>query len=182
MKRIINLSIISIFLIVKAFSQEGEEYNKLYMELIKIVNNEFVSPITLITDNLIFEYGLHYGYGIHSDPFTGTDYFFNESYLQCKLGENIYSMTPGIVKDIIFDRQIIIEYNGIEISYRDLNINNIKTGDEIRKKQLLGTRRGVDGRHNYFNGIIIKIKYKNHYFDAGILLRDVIYYEYKRKF
>ena len=78
-------------------------------------------------------------------------------------------MTSGIVKGIILDRMIIIEYNGIEISYRDLNINNIKTGDTVIAGQLLGTRPGADALHNYFNGIIIKIKYKSFYFDIGYM-------------
>ena len=83
-------------------------------------------------------------------------------------------MTSGIIKDIIYGRMIIIEYNGIEISYRDLDMDtNIKVGDIINAGQLLGTRRGVDALHNYFNGIIIKVKYKSLYFGIGYIFNTI---------
>jgi hypothetical protein len=85
----------------------------------------------------------------------------------------VYSMTSGKVKGLIFDRMIIIEYKGIEISYRDLDINNIKIGDTVIAGQLLGTRKKADFLHNYFNGIIIKIKYKSFYFDIGYMFNVI---------
>ena len=145
------------------------EYSILYNELLEIVKNEFVMPIH--NDEIIFVYNDYYGYGLHINPFTGRIYFSNGSYLKCNYGTSIFSMTSGIVKNIIFERMIIIDYNGIEIFYRDLDINNnINIGDAICSGQLLGTLREVDAMHNFFNGIIIKIKYGSFYFDIGYIL------------
>jgi ribosomal protein L19 len=82
-------------------------------------------------------------------------------------------MTSGKVKNIIYDRMIIIEYKDIEISYRDLDIDNIKVGDTIKKGQLLGKRKGLDSRHNYFNGIMIRVKYKGAFFDIGYIFNII---------
>ena len=148
------------------------EYSQLYNELLEIVRNEFLMPIP--GNELIFVYNERYGYGPHVSPFTGKIYFFNASYLQCNYGTPIFSMTPGIVKNIVFDRMIIIEYNGIEISYRDLNMNDdIKIGDFIDAGQLLGTRKEVDAFHNYFNGIIIRLKYKSFHFDVEYIFNRI---------
>jgi hypothetical protein len=154
----------------KTFGNIDFEYTQLFSELFEIVKSEFYPPITI---DLIFVYDDYYGYGSHISPFTGKIYFYNSSYLQCDENTSIYSMTSGIVKNIIYDRMIIIEYNGIEIHYRDLNINNINIGDTISRGQLLGARRSVDALHNYFNGIMIKVKYKTFYFDIGYVF-DII--------
>ena len=146
----------------------NHEYSKLYNELFEIVKNEFQKPIvgelTFIYDEL-----RGYGYGLHISPFTKKIHFSNSSYLQCNENTPIFSMTSGIIKNIIYDRMIIIEYNGIEIFYRDLNISNIDIGDDVIAGQLLGTRKGADALHNYFDGIIIKIKYKKLYFNLGFI-------------
>jgi hypothetical protein len=150
----------------KTLSNIDFEYTLLFNELFEIVKDEFHPPII---NDLVFIYDDYYGYGPHISPFTRKIYFNKSSYLQCDENTSIYSMTPGIVKNIIYNRMIIIEYNGIEICYNDLNINNINIGDNISKGQLLGTRRGVDALHNYFNGIMIRIKYKTFYFDIGYM-------------
>ena len=148
------------------------EYSLLYNELLEIVKNEFAMPIH--SDALTFVYDEYYGYGLHTNPFTGRIYFSNASYLQCNYGTPIFSMTSGMVKDIILDRMITIEYNGIEIHYRDLDMGNIKTGDSVVAGQLLGTRKGVDALHNYFDGIIIKVKYQSFYFDIGYIFNTIM--------
>ena len=159
----------------KLLSEIDSEYSKSFNELFAIVKNEFIMPIK--DKELIFIYDEYYGYGPHADPFTGAIHFFNGAYLHCDERTPVFSMTAGIVKNIVLDRMIIIEYNGIEISYRDLYINNIEIGDTINIGQLLGTRRGIDALHNYFNGIIIKIKYKTAYFDIGYIFNLIKRYE-----
>ena len=154
----------------KILSNIDFEYTQLFNELFEIVKNEFHPPII---NDLIFIYDNYYGYGPHISPFTERIFFYNSSYLECDENTLIYSMTSGTVKNIIYDRMIIIEYNDIEISYRDLNINNIKIGDNISRGQLLGTRRRVDALHNYFNGIMIKIKYKTFYFDISYMFNMI---------
>jgi len=155
-------------------SYADSEYSELYRELLKIVKNEFHPPIT---GELKFIYNDYYGYGLHINPFTGLPAFYNSSFLECEENASVYSMTSGIVKDIVFDRMIIIEYNGIEIYYRDLVINNINIGDNIIIGQLLGKRKGADALHNFFNGIIIKIKYKKCFFDIGYIFNLLKEYE-----
>ena len=148
------------------------EYSQLYNELLEIVKNEFVMPVH--DNELLFVYSEHFGYGLHINPFSGRIYFSNASYLQCNYGTSVFSMTSGIIKSIILERMVIIEYNGIEIFYRDLDINNnIEVGDTIGSGQLLGTLKEVDALHNFFMGIILKIKYKSFYFDIGYILNTI---------
>ena len=74
------------------------DYTKLLNELFEIVKNEFHPPIP---KKLVFVYDNYYGYGHHINPFTGEIIFRNGSYLQCDEKEPIYSMTSGIVKNIL---------------------------------------------------------------------------------
>ena len=182
MKRTI---IIILFVLIKwnVFTQSFEEswnslsiidieHSQLYNELLEIIKREFAKPIN--DEELVFVYDEYYGYGLHNDPFTGRIAFIHTSYLKCGYGEPIYSITSGIIKDIIFDRMVIIEFNDIEIFYRDLDVNTeISIGDLINTGQLLGTVKGVDAFHNYFEGILIKIKYKDLYFDMGHIFKTI---------
>ena len=145
------------------------EYSKLYNELFEIIKNDFQPPIVgeILFSNNNFS---GYAYGLLVDPFTGMIKFSNCSFLYCDENENIYSMTSGIIKNIILERMVIIEYNGIELYYRDLNIDdNIIVGNNVVIGQLLGTRKGFDAYNNYFEGLILKIKYKEYFFDIGFI-------------
>ena len=154
------------------FNVFDREYSQLYNELFEIVKNEFVMPIR--NNELIFVYNEYVGYGPHFNPFVGRVIFINVSYLQCNYGTPIFSMTPGIIKDIILGRKIIIEYNDIEISYWYLEINDdIKVGDSIGAGQLLGTNCLLEHAHSDSNGIVIKIKYKSFYFDIGYIFNTI---------
>jgi hypothetical protein len=180
MKKILFVILILFFININLFAQISEnekllsgidfEYTQLLNELFEIVKNEFHPPIS---KKMVFIYDNNYGYGHHIQPITGEIFFLNGSYLRCDKKAPIYSMTSGIVKDIILNRMIIIEYKGIEIFYRDLDINNLNIGENIIAGQLLGTKKEADALHNYFNGIIIKIKYKTFYYDLGYMFKII---------
>jgi hypothetical protein len=155
------------------FSIVDAEYSQLYNELLEIVKNEFVMPIN--NSESIFDND-NYSYGLHTNQLTGRIYFYNASNFKCDYGTPVFSMTSGIIKDIIRHfhlGKIVIEYNDIEISYWYLeNNNDLKVGDIISAGQLLGTNSVLDTSHG-INGIAIRVKYKSFYFDIGYIFNSI---------
>ena len=85
-------------------------------------------------------------------------------------------MTDGMVVKIGYGdlgRVIIIRNNDLEIQYILVNPININEGDYIKKGQLIGQ---IDPpyREPYSPALLIRIKYKNEYFDPYLLLNRLI--------
>ena len=182
MKKVLFCFLLFSLLLTSIFSQVDDEYLKLYRELLKIFRNEFIPPIHNV--ELIFKNDLYWGFGYKIDVFTGGLDYRNRSLLNCPIETIVFSITPGIVKEVNYTNYygdiLIIKYNEIEIEYRNITLNKFNIGDEILIGQILGKVNYVN--HNYFNeGLILTISYFNYYFDAEILFGNIGYYINNRK-
>ena len=156
------------FISFKVFSQENNDndnYLLLLNELNNYVENNFVSPFDSNTNIII-----HY-----NNIFTNEIEFNNYSVINCNLNEYIYSMIDGTVEKIGYDigQLIIIKNDDLEIHYILVNPININEGDYIKKGQLIG-KIGPSYRDPYGPAILIRIKYKDIYFDPYLLLNRLI--------
>jgi hypothetical protein len=156
------------------FAQDNN-YLSLLIELDDYIENNFVSPF--YTKNVKFLNDNLYGFGFKKNPFTNDIFFSNSGIISCDSDENIYSMDDGIIMEIGYNGSnifILVKYNEIEIYYHCVSPININEGDKIEKRQLIG--RISSPYYSYGPALIVKIKYKNQYFDPYFLLYNIIIY------
>jgi murein DD-endopeptidase MepM/ murein hydrolase activator NlpD len=170
--KILIINLLFIIMLGEAFAQNNDVYLDNYNEINDIIMENFMSPFK---SSHIINKGIHFRFGYNRNPFTGKIFYSTIGVFGCGLGENIYSMTDGVIKRIGFEDNwgsiIIIEYNDIEIHYLLVNSIAVKEGDMVNKGQFIGI---VSSPYYSFGpALCLRIKYKENYFDP-ILLLDLI--------
>ena len=172
MRKIIFIILCQIF-IFEISPQENDEYLILYNEINKIVETDFILPVKNQRIEIINDY--YWGFGHKIDIFNGEIMFLNSGHFLCNENAKIYSMTDGIIENIYYQANygftIDIKFNEITISYMSVRTYNLQIGSKINKGEFIGTVN----RHSVIHfSFFIMIKYKNYYFDPGILLSTKI--------
>lgn len=163
--------IIFFFFSHNLFSQD--DYILLLSEIDSYVTDNFVSPFR--TKNVMFLNDNYTGFGYKKNPFSGTVWFSYSGYIFCNNYEHIYSMADGIILEIGYNdtgRFVLIKHNEIEVYYFNVSPMNINEGDTIEKGQLIG--RINPPYINHHPALLLKIKYKNYFFDPYFLLEYII--------
>ena len=158
------------------FAQD-REYMSLLIEFDNYITNNFVS--SFFSKNVKFINDNYNGFGFKRNIFTNNIRFSDSGTILCNIDEEIYSMVNGIIMEIGFNEPgqfILIKYDEIYVYYYCVNPININEGDIIEKQQLIG--RISSPYYSFGPALIMKIFYKNHYFDPYFLLYNIIcYYE-----
>ena len=149
------------------FSQ-NDDYLKLYNEIYN--QNIFCSPVDGV---VVFNDNYHYGFGYKLSINDDEIYFSDSSIILGNENQDIYSICDGeiIHIEILYSSCVflVIKNNDYEIEYIGINIDEkLKIGDNVEKGQLLGKLYFLVGRH-----LILRIKYKNYYFDPYLLLPGI---------
>ncbi|MDR2922772.1 MAG: M23 family metallopeptidase [Treponema sp.] len=165
-----------IFIPLISFAQDTK-YMSLLKEVDYYITNNFISPflnkdIRFINDN-------YWGFGFKRGIFTNNIIFSNSGVILCNIDENIYSMDDGIIIEIGYNEPgvfILVKHNEIYVYYYCVIPNGVNEGDTIKKGQLLG--RISSPYYSIGPSLILKIKYKDYFFDPYFLLYGIIdYYE-----
>ena len=168
-----------IFIVLCIFSNilfaQNNDYISLLRDIDLYISSNFVSPF--FTKDIKFLNDYYFGFGFKRDPFTNHIRFSNSGIILCNIDENIYSMDNGIIMEIGYNesgRFVLVKYNEIEVYYYGIEPININIGDSIEKKQIIG--KIAPPYRSYGPAIILKIKYKDCYFDPYFLLYYIVLY------
>jgi murein DD-endopeptidase MepM/ murein hydrolase activator NlpD len=172
-KKIFLIILFSVF-VYNIFSQRNDNYLALLNEASIYIENNFISPFD---HNRIIFYNEYWGFGYRRCPFTNEINYFYTAAFGCNIDDNIYSMTDGIITKIGYDTEInniviIIKHDDFEIHYFSVRGINLEEDETVKKGQLIG--RISSPYYSIGPALILKIKYKEEYFDPHFLLTNVI--------
>jgi hypothetical protein len=157
----------------RGYFGENSNYEILFNEIYCHVRDNFASPF----DSNKIHFFHDSEFGITKNQFSNKFMFQDFSIINCDVNENIYSMTDGKIKKIVyngFSWTIIVRNNDIEIYYILLTPINIKEGNLVKKGQLIGNAKQPYSDQYDGAALILKIKYKKYFFDPYLLLYDII--------
>jgi hypothetical protein len=153
-----------------------DNYVSLLKEADNYISNNFISPF--LNKDIKFIHDSYWGFGFKRDIFTNDIRFSNFGVILCNVDEHIYSMDDGIVVEIGYDEDgffVLIKYDEIYVYYYRVDDVNIKEGDTIEKGKLIGKiKRSYQSIGPL---LILKIKYKDYYFNPYFLLDRIVYYK-----